>query len=66
VDKAIQTAGPDFGKALKDLEAAVKRVPPFDLILFRACRSTREAGEKGPSDQGAGGQRDQRQDHSRE
>lgn len=34
VDKAIRTAGPDFGKALKDLEEAVKRVPSFDLICF--------------------------------
>ena len=36
VDEAIKTAGPDFGKALKDLEAAVKRVPPFDLICFNS------------------------------
>ena len=36
VDTAIQTAGPDFGKALKDLDAAVKRVPPFDLICFNS------------------------------
>jgi hypothetical protein len=34
IDKAIQTAGPDFGDALKTLDAAVKRVPPRDLINF--------------------------------
>jgi hypothetical protein len=36
VDKAILTAGPDFGKALKNLEAAVRRVPAFDLICFNS------------------------------
>jgi hypothetical protein len=34
IEKAIETAGPDYGKALKELEEAVQRVPPFDLICF--------------------------------
>jgi hypothetical protein len=32
IEKAIETAGPDYGKALKDLEQAVRRVPAFDLF----------------------------------
>lgn len=36
VTKAIETAGPDFGQALQDLNASVERVPRFDLICFNA------------------------------
>src|SRR5687767_12372565 len=32
MDRAIETAGPDFGEALRNLDAAVSRVQPFDLI----------------------------------
>lgn len=48
VGRAIQTAGPDFGKALKDLEAAVKRVPPFDLICFNSLYSMSVAAGTNP------------------
>ncbi|MGH9198986.1 MAG: hypothetical protein ACRD1T_25070, partial [Acidimicrobiia bacterium] len=34
VEKAVETAGPDYGKALKELAEAVQRVPAFDLICF--------------------------------
>jgi hypothetical protein len=45
LDKAIATAGPDYGAALERLQQSVERTPRFDLLCFLSLYFlTTEAG----------------------